>query len=55
MKKLVSFALENFVHCGLCQQNMQEYTYLGMRLSLPKMHCITDKTVFCSSVLQSGF
>ena len=55
MKTLVSFPLENFVHCGLCQQNMQDYKSLGMKLNLPKMHCITDEIVFCSGVLENGF
>ena len=46
MKKLVSFALENFVDCGLCQQNMLDYTSLRIKLNLPKMHCTTYKIAF---------
>ena len=56
MKKLVSFALENFVDCGLCQQNMLDYTSLRMKLNLPKMHCTTYKIAFFfSGVLENGF
>ena len=55
MKKLVLFPSENFVHYGLCQQNMQDSKSLGMKLNLPKMHCITDEIVFCSGVLENGF
>ena len=55
MKKLVSFALENFVHCGLCNQNMQDYTSLGMKLNLPKMHFTIYEIVFCCGALENGF
>ena len=55
MEILVLFSLESCMQCVLCQWNLEDETYLGMKMTLCKIYNAAYKIVFCCDSLKNGF
>ena len=55
MEILVLFSLESYMQRVLCQWNLEDETYLGMKMTLCKIHNTAYKIVFCGDSLKNGF